>query len=90
MVVAGSHSTHTWLLRDPIVHTHGSVTTDQSEWGFTVMQSATIIEEDSAADIVHINLQRDNGGGSTTQGINLQRDNGGGSTVEPIVYQPSA
>ena len=54
------------------------------------MQSATIIEEDSAADIVHINLQRDNGGGSTTQGINLQRDNGGGSTVEPIVYQPSA
>ena len=30
-------------------YTNGSVTKDQSKWGFTVKQSATIIHEDSAA-----------------------------------------
>ena len=32
-----------------VVYTDGSVTTDQSGWGFTVKQGATTIHEDSAA-----------------------------------------
>ena len=35
--------------QDPIVHTDGSVTKDQSGLGFTVKQGATAIHEDSAA-----------------------------------------
>ena len=39
-------------LQDLIVHTDGSVTKDQSGWGFTVKQSVTTIHEDSAACMV--------------------------------------
>ena len=35
--------------QDLIVYTDDSVTKDQSGWGFTVKQGATIIHEDSAA-----------------------------------------
>ena len=35
--------------QDLIVYTDGSVTKDQSGWGFTVKQGATTIHEDSAA-----------------------------------------
>ena len=35
--------------QDLIVYTDGSVTKDQSEWGFTVEQDATTIHEGSAA-----------------------------------------
>ena len=35
--------------QDRIVYTDGSVTKDQSGWGFTVKQGATTIHEDSAA-----------------------------------------
>ena len=39
--------------QDRIVYTDGSVTKDQSGWGFTVMQGATTIHEDSAAYTVN-------------------------------------
>ena len=35
--------------QDPIVYTDGSVTKDQTGWGFTIKQGATTIHEDSAA-----------------------------------------
>ena len=35
--------------KGPLVYTDGSVTKDQSRWGFTVKQGATTIHEDSAA-----------------------------------------
>ena len=35
-------------LQDLTVYTDGSVTEDQSMWGFTVKQGATIIHEDSS------------------------------------------
>ena len=38
--------------QDLIVYSHGSVTKDQSGWGFTVKQGATAIHEDSAAPTV--------------------------------------
>ena len=38
--------------QDLIVYTDGSVTKDQSGWGFTVKQGATTIHEDSAASQV--------------------------------------
>ena len=40
--------------QDLIVYTDGSVTKDQSGWGFTVKQGATTIHEDSAAYMVSI------------------------------------
>ena len=40
--------------QDLLVHTDGSVTKDQSGWGFTVKQGATSIHEDSAACTVSI------------------------------------
>ena len=43
--------------QDLIVHTDGSVTKDQSGWGFTVKQGATTIHEDSAAYIYSLSLQ---------------------------------
>ena len=56
--------------RDPIAYTDGSVTKDQSGWGFTVKENATTIHEDSAADTVLIfNLQLDNGGGRSHSGL---------------------
>ena len=39
-------------LQDLIVYTDGSVTKDQSGWGFTVKQGETTIHEDSAAHTV--------------------------------------
>ena len=48
------------------VYTDGSATKDQSGWGITVKQSATAIHEDSAA-LYGLNLQLDNGGGSSHQ-----------------------
>ena len=39
--------------QDLIVHTDGSVTKDQSGWGFTVKQGATTIHEDSATYIIY-------------------------------------
>ena len=51
--------------QDFIVYTDGSVTKDQSGWGFTVKQGATTIHEDSACSLYGINLQLDNGGGSS-------------------------
>ena len=36
-------------LLDLTVYTDGSVTKDQSGWGFTVKQGATTVHEDSAA-----------------------------------------
>ena len=41
-------------LPDLIVYTDGSVTKDQSGWGFTVKQGATTIHEDSTAYTVSI------------------------------------
>ena len=38
--------------QDPIVYTDGSVTKEQSGWGFTVKQGASVIHEDSAANTV--------------------------------------
>ena len=38
--------------RDLIMYTGGSVTKDQSGWGFTVKQGATTIHEDNAANTV--------------------------------------
>ena len=35
--------------QDLLVYTNGSVTKDQSRWGFTVKQGATAIHEDNAA-----------------------------------------
>ena len=35
--------------QDLLVYTNGSVTKDQSRWGFTVKQGPTTIHEDSAA-----------------------------------------
>ena len=43
--------------QDLIMYTDGSVTEDQSGWGFTVEQSATTIHEESAAytlSLIHI------------------------------------
>ena len=40
--------------QDPIVYIDGSVTKDQSWWGFTVEQGSTTIHEDSAAYTVSI------------------------------------
>ena len=39
-------------LQDLLMYTDGSVTKDQSGWGFTVKQGATTIHEDSAAYMV--------------------------------------
>ena len=44
-----SHSRKHKTARPQIVYTDGSVTKDQSGWGFTVKQGATTIHEDSAA-----------------------------------------
>ena len=49
--------------QDLLVHTDGSVTKDQSGWGFTVRQGVTTIPDDGAAYMV--NLQLDDGSGSS-------------------------
>ena len=42
--------------QDLIVYTDGSVTKDQSGWGFTVKQGATLIHEDIAAYTVSTSI----------------------------------
>ena len=51
--------------QDLIVYTDGSVTKDQSGWGFPVKQGATTIHEDSECSLDGLNLHLDNGGGSS-------------------------
>ena len=49
--------------QDLIVYTDGSVTKDQSGWGFIVKQGATTIHEDCS--LYGLNLKFDSGGGSS-------------------------
>ena len=41
-------------LQDLIVYTDGSVTKDQSRWGFAVKQGATIIHEDDSLYHIYV------------------------------------